>query len=359
MTRTLAILVTIAAIAAGAVRTTTGLAVLFALSLVAIGLGRLINTGLTASMPRVVPDRLLAPTNSVLVTVGSALTAVGAVVAFATLAVLGADDAAVCWTLVPAVLTALAGAWAILVLPRGHLGPTGVSSRPVPGGGAVAAEGWRLFADGLAQGCRSAKASSLVWVSLTALTLGRAAFGITTLVAVLLLRDTPGSAGPTVAGMSGFALLTAVVAAGMGLAAVVAPWAIARSSRLWVVASGSALAGAAQLLAGPPLVPALLVAGAFFLGLGNQVVKLVADNAMQTEVPDSGRGGVFALQDALFNSAFVAGAAAVLPWVRADGRSPGVMVAAGGLYVFATAVAVVMWRSTAERDGGRCDGPTR
>ena len=217
----------------------------------------------------------------------------------------------------------------------------------------MVAEGWRLFADGLAQGCRSASASVLVWVSLTALSLGRAAFGITTLIAVLVLRDASGAGGPAVAGMSGFALLTAVVAAGMGLAAVIAPWAIARSSRLWVVAAGSMLAGAAQLLAGPPLVPSVLVLGAFVLGVGNQVVKLVADNAMQTEIPDSGRGGVFALQDAVFNSAFVVGAAAVVPWVGPDGRSPGVMVAAAALYLIAAVVALAKWRTTPAGHGGR------
>ena len=59
------------------------------LSLVAIGLGRLINTGMTAAMPKVVPDRILAATNSALVTIGSVITAVGAVAAFAVLAVLG------------------------------------------------------------------------------------------------------------------------------------------------------------------------------------------------------------------------------------------------------------------------------
>ncbi|HMT49401.1 MAG TPA: hypothetical protein PKC36_04570, partial [Dietzia sp.] len=125
LVRTLAIIATIALVAAGAVRSGAGLAALFGLSLVAIGLGRLINTGMTAAMPRVVPDRILAATNSVLVTVGSVVTAVGAVAAFAVLAVLGAGDAAVSWTLVPAVLTAVIGAWAVLALPSRHLGPDG------------------------------------------------------------------------------------------------------------------------------------------------------------------------------------------------------------------------------------------
>ena len=49
----LSIVATIALIAAGAVHSGVGLVVLFALSLVAIGLGRLINTGMTAAMPKV------------------------------------------------------------------------------------------------------------------------------------------------------------------------------------------------------------------------------------------------------------------------------------------------------------------
>lgn len=361
LVRTLAIVATIVLVAAGVVRGPAGLATLFGLSLVAIGLGRLINTGLTASMPRVVPDRLLAATNSVLVTVGSVVTAAGAVAAFAVLALLGAGDAAVAWTLVPAVLTAVAGAWAILSLPPRHLGPDRAGRQTEPGEG-VGAEALRLFAGGLAEGVRGARATPLVWVSLTAVTLGRAAFGITTMLAILLLRDaeSAGGGGPVVAGMGGFGLLSAAVAAGMGLAAVAAPWAIARLDRVVAVASGAALAAAAQLAVGPTLDPTALVAGAVVIGLGAQVVKLVADNAMQTDVPDSRRGGVFALQDALFNTAFVVGMVAVLPVVPADGRSVTLMVLPALLYAAsALLAAVVRARSgpEAERTRGHRAGP--
>ena len=340
--RTLAIVATIALVAAGAVRSGAGLATLFGLSLVAIGLGRLVNTGLTAAMPKVVPDRILAATNSVLVTVGSVVTAIGAVAAFAVLAILGAGDTAVSWTLVPAVLTAVLGVWAILALPTRHLGPDRESGEDDARASreGVVSEAWRLFAGGLAEGVRGARSSALTWVALTAITLGRAAFGIVTMLAVLLLRNAEaGGHGPVVAGMGGFGLLTASVAAGMGLAAVVAPWAMARTSRLLVVAAGGVTAGIAQLVAGPTLEPVALVGGAALIGLGSQVVKLVGDNAMQTDVPDARRGGVFALQDALFNSAFVVGMVAVLPAVPADGRSVPLMVAAGALYLVSAVVA--------------------
>ena len=360
LVRTLAIVATIALIAAGAVHSGAGLAVLFALSLVAIGLGRLINTGMTAAMPKVVPDRLLAATNSVLVTVGSVITAVGAVAAFAVLAVLGAGDAAVSWTLVPSVVTALAGVWAILALPRRHLGPDDdeVRSHPVE---AVTRRAARAFAGGLAEGVRAARSSALVWVSLTGVTLGRAAFGITTMLAILLLRDAEsgGSGGPVVAGMGGFGLMSAAVAAGMGLAAVVTPWAIARARRVLVVAAGAAASAVAQLVVGPTLDPTALVVGAVAIGLGAQVVKLVADNAMQTDVPDVRRGGVFALQDALFNSAFVVGMLVVLPLVPADGRSVSLMVVPAVLYAAAAVIALVVGtQSGAQTERARGDRTT-
>ncbi|MCT1514082.1 MFS transporter [Dietzia cercidiphylli] len=356
LVRTLAIVATIALIAAGAVHSGAGLAALFGLSLVAIGLGRLINTGMTAAMPRVVPDRILAATNSVLVTVGSVVTAVGAVAAFAVLAVLGAGDAAVSWTLVPAVITAVLGVWAVLALPPRHLGPDDDESGTDPGSG-VARDAVTLFAGGLAEGVRAARSTALVWVALAGVTLGRAAFGITTMLAVLLLRDveSDGGGGPVVAGMGGFGLLSAAVAGGMGLAAVVTPWAIARTRRILVVASGAAVSAVAQLAVGPTLDPTALVAGALALGLGAQVVKLVADNAMQTDVPDARRGGVFALQDALFNSAFVVGMVAVLPFVPADGRSVPLMLVPVALYAVAAAVAVTVGLRSgpqSERSGG-------
>ncbi|GAA3517507.1 MFS transporter [Dietzia aurantiaca] len=356
--RTLAIVATIVLIAGGAVRTGTGLAALFGLSLVAIGLGRLINTGMTAAMPKVVPDRILAATNSVLVTVGSVITAVGAVAAFAVLAVLGAGDAAVSWTLAPSVITALVGVWAILALPRRHLGPDDdeIGRRD---GARTAGDAARAFGGGLAEGVRAARSSALVWVSLTGVALGRAAFGITTMLAILLLRDVESAGaggGPVIAGMGGFGLMSATVAAGMGLAAVVAPWAMVRARRILVVATGAVLAAIAQAVVGPTLNPTALVVGAIAIGLGTQVVKLVADNAMQTDVPDARRGGVFALQDALFNSAFVVGMVAVLPVAPADGRSVSLMLVPAALYgVSATIAVVVATRSEAEaeRSGGQ------
>lgn len=353
--RTVAIIATIALIAAGAVHSGAGLVALFGLSLVAIGLGRLINTGMTAAMPKVVPDRILAGTNSVLVTAGSVITAVVAVAAFAVLAVLGAGDAAVSWTLVPSVVTALLGVWAILALPRHHLGPDDdeLSLHPQRG---VARDALRLFAGGLAEGLRGARSTALVWVALAGVTLGRAAFGITTMLAILLLRDveSDGNGGPVIAGMGGFGLMSAAVAAGMGLAAVVTPWAIARRRRILVVAGGAALSAATQLAVGPTLDPMALVIGAVTLGLGAQVVKLVADNAMQTDVPDARRGGVFALQDALFNSAFVVGMVAVLPLVPDDGRSVSLMLVPAVLYgVSAVLALVVGMRSGAESDRPR------
>ncbi|MET3860570.1 MFS family permease [Dietzia sp. 2505] len=356
LVRTLAIVATIALIAVGAVHSGAGLAALFGLSLVAIGLGRLINTGMTAAMPRVVPDRILAATNSVLVTVGSVVTAVGAVAAFAVLAVLGAGDAAVSWTLVPAVLTAVLGVWAILALPPRHLGPDDDESGTGTGVG-VTRDAVALFAGGLAEGVRAARSTALVWVALAGVTLGRAAFGITTMLAVLLLRDaeSDGGGGPVVAGMGGFGLLSAAVAAGMGLAAVVTPWAISRTRRILVVAAGAAVSAVAQSAVGPTLDPTALVAGALALGLGAQVVKLVADNAMQTDVPDARRGGVFALQDALFNSAFVVGMVAVLPFVPADGRSVPLMLVPVALYAVAAAIAAAVGLRSGpepERAGG-------
>ena len=378
LVRTLAIVATIVLVAAGAVRSGVGLATLFGLSLVAIGLGRLINTGMTAAMPKVVPDRILAATNSALVTIGSVITAVGAVAAFAVLAVLGAGDSAVSWTLVPAVVSGLVGVWAVLALPRRHLGPDD-DELIHPPESTFTRGAFRTFAGGLAEGGRAARSTALVWVSLTGVTLGRAAFGITTMLAILLLRDVePGSptsitgasadatvavtdatvtaatSGPVIAGMGGFGLLSGAVAAGMGIAAVVAPWAMARTRRILVVAAGAAVAAIAQAIVGPTLNPTALVVGAVAIGLGSQVVKLVADNAMQTDVPDARRGGVFALQDALFNSAFVVGMVVVLPWVPADGRSESLMILPALLYAASAGLALsVGLASRAEAESQR------
>jgi MFS family permease len=76
----------------------------------------------------------------------------------------------------------------------------------------------------------------------------------------------------------------------------------------------------------------LLLAGAFLLGLAGQTIKLTGDAAMQMDIPDDRRGQVFALQDTVFNIAFVLAVAGTALVVPSDGRSPAVVLAGASCY---------------------------
>lgn len=322
---------TIAAALAGAFSSAGGLAAVFALTLVAMGLGRLVNTGLTASLPHVVPTAWVAVANSFLVTAGSLATAAGAVVSLFVVGLVEAELAAVAWTLLVALLAGLVGSLVVLTLPRGHLGPDAA-----PGSSAWVGSAYRAFAGGLASGVRAAARAPLVAVALTGIGLCRAAFGIVTLAIVLLFRAMD---GPMIVGMGGFSLVMAVFAAGMGLAAVVVPWALVRTDGFTIVAAGAALAFVALVPAAWLHSPVAFVACALPLGIGMQMIKLVGDHGMQTEVPDERRGGVFALQDAVFNASFVLGMATIAWWIPLDRVPPGPLFAATGLYLIVIALA--------------------
>ncbi|CCQ14162.1 Hypothetical membrane protein (fragment), partial [Rhodococcus sp. AW25M09] len=97
---------------------------------------------------------------------------------------------------------------------------------------------------------------------------------------------------------------------GMFLAAVITPFAVPRLGRTSTIALALALAIVAQLAAVSGLTQNSLLIGAFLLGIAGQTVKLSGDAAMQIEIDDTHRGRVFALQDTVFNIAFVAALAA-------------------------------------------------
>lgn len=127
------------------------------------------------------------------------------------------------------------------------------------------------------------------------------------------------------------------------MAAVVAPLLIPRLGRSKTVVAGLLTATVVQLTLVTPIALAeagtaaqrahqLLLVGAFLLGLAGQTIKLTGDATMQIDIDDARRGQVFALQDTVFNIAFIlaiAGAALVIP---DDGRSLPVISVGAGIY---------------------------
>ncbi|WP_278261188.1 hypothetical protein [Nocardia sp. AG03] len=305
---------------------------LLLLALATVGISRFVLAGVSAALPRVLEQRWLVPMNSLLATVASACAGVGAAAAVAVIAALGAGDTAA------AIAVALSGAGSVLgaVLAIGFpariLGPESGSARSESTVHAIAT--------GLRTGARAVWESAQVTTAMIGIGAHRVVFGMNTLIMVLVLRQPSGDARMS-GGLVGFGVAIGFAAAGMLLAALLAPLLIPRLGRPRTVLVGLVTAIAVQLTLVTPIAVAaagndhahrMLLAGAFGLGLAGQTIKLTGDASMQIDIADDRRGQVFALQDTVFNITFVLAIAVTALVIPADGRSLAVVLAGAGVY---------------------------
>jgi hypothetical protein len=295
---------------------------LFALALAVTGVSRFVQAGLSAALPHVVGRADLVPANALAVTAGAGFSALGGVLALGLNALVGAGDrGSGVTTAVAAAAPLLAGLVAGGFRP-GALGPGPADDRTTG----------RAVARGLLDGARAVAATPPVAATFLALAAHRLAFGVATLLTLLLFRSAPADAGGPPPGLAGVGATVALAAAGLGCAALVTPPLVRRLGRPRTVRAALALAGAAQLALAAFLgVPALLAA-AFVVGLAGQVVKLCTDAAVQGDAPDGVLGRVFALYDIVFNVGYVLAITATALLAPPDGRAPALLVAGAALY---------------------------
>ncbi|MEO6881115.1 MAG: hypothetical protein ABI181_09235, partial [Mycobacteriaceae bacterium] len=133
-------------------------------------------------------------------------------------------------------------------------------------------------------------------------------------------------------GIAGFSQVVAAGAVGLLLAAVLTPALVARLGKRRTITAAMVVAVIGQLTLVPTLAQVPILLAALVLGTAGQVVKLSTDAAMQLQVDDAHRGQVFALQDAVFNVAYVAAVTVGALVVPADGRSVALGVTGGAVY---------------------------
>jgi MFS family permease len=315
------VLITIAAVCVA-----TGVAgfpiLLFAL--IVIGISRFVGAGLSASLPHVVPVPNLIEANALSVTLGAVVSVFGGVCAVGLRALFGEDNIGSGLTTVIAVLGSLLAAWLAGRFARGALGPDKV----VEPATAVAA-----VANGLFDGGRVALRTPSVAAGFCALMAHRAAFGISLLLTVILMRYSFEDWGPIKAGLPGLGVVLGAGGLGIFIAGLTTARIVTRLGRKRTVFLSLGAAGLTQFGLGlPMLLPTTLVA-AFLIAYTGQIVKLCVDAAVQRDIGDETRGRVFALYDMLFNitqALAVAVAAMVIP---ANGESVALIVAATVLYL--------------------------
>jgi MFS family permease len=304
-------------------------------ALIVNGFTRFVSSGLSAALPHVVPRDRVVTMNSVATATGSLAAGFGAVFMVLPRWVFGADDTGAATIMVIVTVPVLLALWLAWRFPPHMLGPDD-SVRAIHGSVAYAvATGW-------VHGARTVAAVPTVAATLAGLAAHRMAFGINSLLFLVIVRhtDTQEVAGFGTAVVFGFA-----AGAGQLLAAAVMPVAVARWGRYATANTSLALAALIQLAGVGLQVPMMMVCG-FLLGLAGQVVKLCTDSAMQLDVDDALRGHVFAVQDSLFWIAFVLAMALSAIVIPADGHQPVLVLAGAGVYLLGLAAHATLGRRT-------------
>jgi MFS family permease len=291
-------------------------------ALFANGLARFVASGLSASLPHVVPREQVVTMNSVATASGAFAAFLGANFMLVPRFMFGAGDEGASAIIF---ITAIPIAIALLLSFRFGsrvLGPDD-TKRAIHGSAVYAViTGWL-------HGARTVVQRPTVAATLSGLASHRMVVGINSLLMLLLVHHMPAPA----AGGLGIALLF-FAASGLGafLSNVLTPSVVRRWGR-YATANGALAAAAVIQIPGAGLrLPVMVVCG-FFLGVAGQMVKLCADSAMQMDVDDALRGHVFAVQDALFWVSFIVSITAAATLIPDDGHAPAFVLFGSVLYL--------------------------
>lgn len=304
------------------------------------GFGRFVTSGMSASLPHVVPQQQVVTMNSVATAVGATATFLGANFMLLPRWLFGAGDTAAATMMFLVAVPVAVALWLSVRFPKHELGPDD-SSRAVHGSTVYAvATGW-LY------GARTAIRIPAVASTLAGLAAHRMVFGINTLLVLVIVRHS-GSAD-VVAGFGTAVIFVATAGLGSFVANVVTPAAVRRWGR-YATANGALLAAACIQVVGASLILVLMVASGFLLGFAGQVVKLCADSSMQIDVDDALRGHVFAVQDSLFWMSFIVAITACAAVVPVDGRSPMAALTGSAIYLVGLVLHAVLGRRRPARN---------
>ncbi|OBI87391.1 MFS transporter [Mycobacterium sp. 1245805.9] len=312
-------------------------------ALLANGLARFVASGLSASLPHVVPREQVVTMNAVATASGAFAAFLGANFMLVPRFFVGAgDEGASAIIFITAIPVSLA---LLLSLRFGArvLGPDDTKR-------AIHGSAFYAVLTGWLHGARTVVQRPTVAATLSGLAAHRMVVGINSLVMLVLVHHLP---GPRPAGGGLGIALVFFAAAGLGafLANVLTPAVVRRWGR-YATANGALVAAAVIQIPGAGLrLPVMVVCG-FFLGLAGQVVKLCADSAMQMDVDDALRGHVFAVQDALFWVAFIVSITVSAMLIPDDGRAPGFVLFGSGLYLIGLAMHAIIGRRGQPADTG-------
>ncbi len=312
------------------------------LALASLGVNRFFLSALSASLPHVVQPGRLVTANALATTSGTVAAATGAGIGIGLRVVLGSGHATSAFVVATAGAAYLVASFLATRLGRDQLGPDQDDPPAGTAGSAGDARPKQALGEiaSLVAGVRYLFRRQAAWNALAALGVFRIAFGVMTVVIVLLQREYFHLPRDADAGLRGVAVTFAAVAVGVPFGAALTPAAVRRWGSGWWIPALMISAAISLVALGLPFHQNLFVVVGFLFGLTAQGVKVSVDTTVQRTVDDHHRGLVFALYDVLFNVAFVAAAAVAALLVPPDGRSAGILIgtsvalAAAGLWYF-------------------------
>lgn len=303
--------------------------VLFYVSALAVlSCNRFILAGLSAALPQAVDNEQLVVANAVSPTAGTIAATLGGSVGVVVRALVGSHDGADALILVVCAIVYTAAGLVGRTMPRDSLGP---DERP----DTSAWSELKIVARGLGEGLEHLRERKPAAAALAAITANRFCYGLTTIMVLLLFRNTFNDPNDTNAGLRGFGTAVAVSGIGFFAAAFATPIILRHLGfSAWItvcmIGSGVTLAASVVWWRVVPLLIGALVQG--FLAQGQ---KICTDTTVQRNIEDSYRGRVFSLYDMLFNGAFVAAAAVAAATLPASGKSVALLYATSAAYVLA------------------------
>jgi MFS family permease len=295
-------------------------------ALAALAVNRFYLAALGAALPSVVAGDRLVLGNAVSPTAGTVATIIGAGIGLGLRALGGGGDDGDALAALAAALGYVVAAGLAARLPLDVLGPhprsTAGLRRQLAG-----------VAAGLAAGLRHLRRRPVAARALAVIFAQRCVFGVWSIMALLLYRNSFHSEGVLRAGLTGVGQAVALAGVGLVTAAAVTPSATARlGCQRWIVVV-TTVAAVAQLAFGAPFAILPWLLSSLVLGFTTQATKVCVDTLVQTNVEDEFRGRVFSLYDTAFNLSFVAGALVAAFTLPANGKSLTALVVMSATYV--------------------------
>lgn len=312
------------------------------LALASLGVNRFFLSALSAALPHVVQPGRLVTANALATTSGTVAAACGAGIGVGVRVIAGSGH-----TAAASVVASAGGAYLLAALLATRLGRRQLGPEDERASGDVPAAGRPSELTALVTGVRYLYHRRAAWNALAALGVFRMAFGVMTVVIVLLQRASFHVPTDANGGLRGVAVTFVAVAVGVPIGAALTPAAVRRWGSGWWIPGLMVIAGVLLVALGLPFREGPLVVVGFVFGLTAQGVKVSVDATVQRTVDDGHRGLVFALYDVLFNVAFVAAAAIAAVLLPPDGRSAGLLI---GTAVALAAAGVWYWQVTPHRD---------